>query len=56
MRVLRSMSKHTRRGKTRNEDIRDKVDKMQEVKLRCFEHIKTGSTNAPVKMCERGWW
>lgn len=59
MRLLRQMCEHTSRDKIKNEDIRDKVrvasmmDKMQEARLRRFEHVKTRCSDALVRRCER---
>lgn len=54
--MLRWICYHTRSDKIRNEDIWDKVvvalgvasvvDKMREVRLRCFEHVKIYRVNA----------
>ncbi|XP_009803062.1 uncharacterized protein [Nicotiana sylvestris] len=57
MRILRWMCGHTKKGKIRNEVIRDKVgvesmeDKLQE-RLRWFGHVKRRDTDAPVRRCE----
>ncbi|XP_060183440.1 uncharacterized protein LOC132613435 [Lycium barbarum] len=59
MRMLRWMCGHTRRDMIRNEDIQDKVgvvsvaNKMMEVRLRWFGHVKRRSDDAPVRRCER---
>ncbi|XP_059285302.1 uncharacterized protein LOC132038635 [Lycium ferocissimum] len=59
MRMLRWMCGHTRSNRIRNEDIRDKVgvasveDKMREVRLRWFGHVKRRDTDAPMRRCER---
>lgn len=53
------MCVHTRIDKIRNEDIQAKVgvvpmeDKMQEVRLRWFKHVKRRSTDASLRKCER---
>lgn len=59
MRILRWMCGHARRYKIRNEVIRDKMrvvpveDKMQEVKLRWFDHVKRRCGDVPGRRCER---
>nr|XP_033512780.1 uncharacterized protein LOC108945535 [Nicotiana tomentosiformis] len=59
MRMLRWMCGHTRLDKIWNEDIRVKVgvapmeDKMREVRLRWFRHVRRRSLDAPVRRCER---
>ncbi|XP_070031589.1 uncharacterized protein [Nicotiana tomentosiformis] len=59
MRMLRLMCEHTRIDRIRNEVIRDKVgvapieDKMWEVRLKWFGHVRRRSTDAPVRRCKR---
>ncbi|PHT40147.1 hypothetical protein CQW23_19001 [Capsicum baccatum] len=59
MRMLRWMCGCTRKGRIRNEVIRDKVgaalveDKMREARLRWFNHMMRGSMDAPMQRCER---
>jgi len=59
MRMRKWMCGHTKLGKIRNEDIREKVgvapmeDKMREARLRWFGHVKGRSMDAPVRRCER---
>nr|XP_009791670.1 PREDICTED: uncharacterized protein LOC104238877 [Nicotiana sylvestris]XP_016454062.1 PREDICTED: uncharacterized protein LOC107778337 [Nicotiana tabacum] len=59
MGILRWMCGHTRLDRIRNEVIRDKMDvisvedKMREVRLRWFGHVKRRGTNAPVRRCAR---
>nr|XP_009775638.1 PREDICTED: uncharacterized protein LOC104225513 [Nicotiana sylvestris] len=59
MRMLRWMCRHTRRDTIRNEVIRDKAgvvpveDKMREVRLRWYGHVKRRGVDAPVRRCER---
>lgn len=54
MRMSRWMRAHIRKDGIKNEDIRDKVrvtfvvDKMREVKLRWFRHVKRRYTNEKV--------
>ncbi|KAL3372890.1 hypothetical protein AABB24_005089 [Solanum stoloniferum] len=58
MRMLRWMSGHTKSDKIRNEVIREKVgvspvvDKLREVRLRWFGHVKRRCADAPVRRCE----
>ncbi|WMV40109.1 hypothetical protein MTR67_033494 [Solanum verrucosum] len=55
MRMLRWMCGHTRSDKIRNEVIREKVgvasvvDKLREVRLRWFGHVKRRCEDAPVR-------
>ncbi|XP_055808172.1 uncharacterized protein LOC129876703 [Solanum dulcamara] len=59
MRMLRWMCGHTRSDRIRNEAIRDKVgvasveDKMREIRLRWYGHVKRRDTDTPVRRCER---
>ena len=59
MRVIRWMCSYTRIDRIRNGVIRDLVkvtlieDKMREIRLRWFGHVKRRSVNTPVKRCER---
>ncbi|XP_070035945.1 uncharacterized protein [Nicotiana tomentosiformis] len=59
MRMLRWMYGHTRLDKIRKDDIQEKVgvapmdDKMREVRLRCFGHVRRRSIYAPVRRCEQ---
>jgi len=59
MMMLRWMCGHTRKDKIRNEVIRDKVgvasveEKLQESRLRRFEHVKRIYIDTPVRRCER---
>ncbi|XP_070050175.1 uncharacterized protein [Nicotiana tomentosiformis] len=59
IRMLRWMCGHTRLDKIRNEDIQKKVsvapmdDKMREVMLRWFGHVRRRSIDAPVRRCGR---
>lgn len=51
-------SRHTRRDRTRDKDIRDKIglvsieEKMWEMRLRWFGHVQRRCTYAPVWRCE----
>ncbi|PHT33176.1 hypothetical protein CQW23_29513 [Capsicum baccatum] len=49
------MYEHTSRDRIRNEDIRVAfvIDKMREVRLRWFRHVKRRRVDAPVRRCER---
>ncbi|XP_009630856.3 ethylene-responsive transcription factor 3-like [Nicotiana tomentosiformis] len=59
MRMLRWMCEHTRLDRIKNKVIRDKVgvtpieDKMREVRLRWFGHVRKRSTYASVRRRER---
>ncbi|XP_070025164.1 uncharacterized protein [Nicotiana sylvestris] len=59
MRMLKWMCGHTRKDRIRNEVIRDKVgvssveDKLQELRLRWFGHVKRRDIDAPVRRCKR---
>ncbi|KAG5590548.1 hypothetical protein H5410_041062 [Solanum commersonii] len=61
MRMLKWMDDHTRSDKIRNKDIRNKigvaslVNKMREVRLRLFGHVKGRRVNAPIIRRLRGW-
>nr|XP_009783418.1 PREDICTED: uncharacterized protein LOC104232023 [Nicotiana sylvestris] len=56
--MLRWMYGYTKRDKIRNKVIRDKVgmalveDKMRELKLRWFGHVRRRDTNTQVRRCE----
>ena len=58
MRMIRWICDHTRLDKIRNEVIRGKVrvasieDKMREVRLRWFGHLRRRPRDAPVRRCE----
>jgi len=58
MGMIRWICCHTRLGKIRNEVIRGKMgvasieDKMREVRLRCFGHLKRRPRDASVRRCE----
>lgn len=53
------MCGHTKKNRIRNEDIRDKVgvasvmDKLREVRLKWFRHVKRRCLDASVRQCER---
>jgi len=59
MRMLHWMCGHTRLDKIRNEVIRGKIivatikDKIWEVRLRWFGHIRRRTMDAPVRRCEK---
>ncbi|XP_070010103.1 uncharacterized protein [Nicotiana sylvestris] len=59
MRMLRWMCGCTRQDRIKNEAIRDIVgvdsveDKMWELRLRWFGHVRRRSIDAPVRRCER---
>ncbi|XP_070046656.1 uncharacterized protein LOC142169634 [Nicotiana tabacum] len=59
MRMLRWMCGHTRKDKIRNKVIRDKVgvasveDKLRELRLRWFGHVRRREIDAMVRRCER---
>ncbi|XP_070020888.1 uncharacterized protein [Nicotiana sylvestris] len=59
MRMLRWMCGHTKLDKIRNEVIREKVgvapvdDKMREVMLRWFGHVRRRTIGSPVRRCEQ---
>jgi len=58
MRMIRWICGHTRLDKIRNEVVRGKVgvasieDKMREVRLRWFGHLRRRPRDAPVRRCE----
>jgi len=58
MRVIRSICGHTRLDKIRNEVIRGKIgvasieDKMREVRLCWFGHLRRRLGDSPVRRCE----
>lgn len=58
MRMLRWMCGRTRKDKIKNEDIQDKVgvafvvDKIREVKLRWFGHVKRRCADTPMMRCK----
>ena len=58
MRMIRWSCGHTRLDKIRNEVIRAKIgvasieDKMREVRLRWFGHLRRRPEDAPVRRCE----
>lgn len=57
--MFRWMCDHTRRDRTRNKYILDKVgiasleDKMREARLRWFGHVTRRCMDAPERRCER---
>nr|XP_033512275.1 uncharacterized protein LOC117276960 [Nicotiana tomentosiformis] len=59
MRMLRWICGHTRKDKIRNRVIRDKVgvasveDKLRELRLRWFGHVRRRDIDVPVRRCER---
>ena len=59
MRMIRWMCGHTRLDKIRNEVIRGKIgvssigDKIREIRLRWFGHIRRKNMDTPVKRCEK---
>ncbi|KAF3637790.1 Serine--tRNA ligase [Capsicum annuum] len=58
MRILRWMCGLTRGDRVRNEVVREKVgvasvDRMREVRLRWFGHVRRRGADAPVRRCER---
>ncbi|XP_070046155.1 uncharacterized protein [Nicotiana tomentosiformis] len=59
MSMLRWMCGHMKMDKIRNDGIRKTVgvspidNKMQEARLRWFEHVQRRSTGAPVRRCKR---
>jgi len=58
MRMIRWMCGYTRLDKIRNVEIRERVgiapleDKMREIRLRWFGHVKRRSVSAPMRRCE----
>ena len=58
MRMIRWICGHTRLDKIRNEVIRSRIgvasieDKMREIRLRWFGHVRRRPMNAPVRRCE----
>lgn len=58
VKMLRWIYGLTRNDKSRNEVIQEKMtvasvtDKLSEVRLRLFEHVKRKCINAPVRQCE----
>ena len=58
MRMIRWMCGHTRSDRIRNGVIRGKIgvasieDKIREIRLRWFGHIRRRSMDAPVRRCE----
>ena len=59
MRMIRWMCGYSIRDKIRNKVIRDLVkvapieDKMREIRLRWFGHVKRRNVDAPLRSCER---
>ena len=59
MRMLRWICEHSLRDKVKNDVIRSKVgvvsieDKLREVRLRWFGHVKRKKPEVPVRRCEK---